>query len=313
MTSPTEPPLQSSDYDPGLTRQFDSPLNRAINKDGSFNVHRVGAGWRAFHPWLHVTSMGWSGFLGLVLGLYFLANTAFAFVYFAMDPSQIHGTEDTAGFDRFLNDFFFSSHTLTTVGYGSMAPGGVAGNAVAAIEALAGLLGFAVITGVLIARVSRPSAQIGYSPNALIAPFQGSTALMFRIANERPNNLMDMKATVLLMTVESVEGRLERRYAQLKLEREVVVFFPLPWTVVHPIGADSPLFGKTADDLARMQAEIMIMIKGFDETFSQTVQSRYSYRFDEIICGAKFQPAFRVDPAGSLVVDLKKLGDYQKL
>ena len=313
MTSPTEPTLQSPDFDPGLTRQFDSSLNRAINKDGSFNVHRTGAGWRAFHPWLRVTSMGWSGFLGLVLGLYLLANTAFAFLYFAMDPSQIRGAEETAGFDRFLNDFFFSAHTLTTVGYGSMAPGGVAGNAVAAIEALAGLMGFAVITGVLIARVSRPSAQIGYSANALIAPFQGSTGLMFRIANERPNNLMDMKATVLLMTVELVEGRLERRYAQLKLERESVVFFPLPWTVVHPIDADSPLFRKTADDLARMQAEIMIMIKGFDETFSQTVQSRYSYRFDEIICGAKFQPTFRVNQAGSLVVDLKKLGEYQKL
>ena len=314
MTSPTEPSAQPPpEFDPGLTRQFDSPINRAINKDGSFNVKRTGAGWRAFHPWLHVNRMSWGGFIALVLSLYFLVNTGFALLYFAMGPEQIRGAESSTGFDRFVNDFFFSAHTLTTVGYGSMSPAGMAANVTAALEALAGLMGFAVITGVLIARVSRPSAQIGYSRSALIAPFQGSTALMFRIANERPNNLMEMQARVMLMTVEPVAGRLERRFGELKLERQSVVFFPLPWTIVHPITTESPLFGKTAEDLTRLQAEIMILVKGFDETFSQTVQSRYSYRFDEVVFGAKFQPSFHIGNSGSMVVDLEKLGDYQRV
>lgn len=305
--------MQQPAFDPGLTRQFDSPISRAINKDGSFNVQRTGAGWRAFHPWLHVTSMSWTGFFALVLLLYFLVNTLFAGVYFFMDPAQVHGSEATTEFGRFLNDFFFSAHTLTTVGYGSMAPGGIAANVVAAIEALMGLMGFAVITGVLIARVSRPSAQIGYSSKAIVAPFQDGQALMFRIANERPNNLTEMQAQVLLMTVEPSAGRLERRYALLRLERQTVAFFPLPWTLVHPIDSDSPLHGRTAEDLAKLQAEVMILIKGFDETFSQTVQSRYSYRFDEIVWGAKFKPAFHFHPHGHVVVDVTRLGDHEIL
>ena len=319
MTSPTDspladlPPEKTAEFDPGLTRQFDSPINRAINKDGSFNVRRTGSGWRGFHPWLHVNRMSWAGFMALVLSLYFLVNTVFAFLYFAMDPVQIHGAESSTGFGRFINDFFFSAHTLTTVGYGSMSPAGIAANVTAALEALAGLMGFAVITGVLIARVSRPSAQIGYSRSALIAPFQGSTALMFRIANERPNNLMEMQARVMLMTVEPVAGRLERRFGELKLERQSIVFFPLPWTIVHPITTESPLFGKTAEDLTRLQAEVMILVKGFDETFSQTVQSRYSYRFDEVVFGAKFQPSFHIGNSGSMVVELEKLGDYERV
>ena len=299
---------QTPEFDPGLTRQFDLPINRAINKDGSFNVRRTGTGWRGFHPWLHVNRMSWGGFIALVLSLYFLVNTAFALVYFAMDPVQIRGTESSLGFDRFLSDFFFSAHTLTTVGYGSMSPAGISANAVAAVEALAGLMGFAVITGVLIARVSRPSAQIGYSQNALVAPFQGATALMFRIANERPNNLMEMHSQLILMTVEPVAGKLERRFGELKLERQSIVFFPLPWTIVHPIGPDSPLFGKTAEDLTRLQAEVMILVKGFDETFSQTVRSRYSYRYDEIAWSARFEPAFHVDAEGDLVLEVNKVG-----
>ena len=252
-------------------------------------------------------------FAGLVLGLYLAVNTVFAFLYYLMDPGQIRGSEAATEMQRFLNDFFFSSHTLTTVGYGSMSPGGLAGNVTAAIEALVGLMGFAVITGLLIGRVSRPSARIAYSSNALVAPYRDATALMFRIANERSNNLLEMHAQVMLMTVEMVAGKLERRFAPLKLERDTIVFFPLPWTLVHPITAESPLHGRTAEDIVRLQAELMILVKGFDETFSQTVQSRYSYRFDEIVWGAKFRPSFRVDAQGSLMTELNKLGDYERV
>jgi inward rectifier potassium channel len=302
--------MQKPAYDPGLTREFGAPLRRAVNKDGTFNVHRRGADWSAFHPWLYVVRMTWGGFTMLVIALYLAVNTAFALLYFALPADQVSGSAAASEGARFLNDFFFSAHTITTVGYGNLAPNGISANIGSTVEALTGLLSFAVITGLLVARASKPSASIGYSENALIAPYQNGMAVMFRIANQRSNNLMEMQAQVMLMTVAGTSQKPERKFELLTLERTNILFFPLTWTVVHPIDETSPLSGKTAEDLARMQAEFIILIKGFDETFAQTVHSRYSYRYDEIVWGAKFNPAFVVDPKGDLLLELDRLGDH---
>jgi inward rectifier potassium channel len=171
-----------------------------------------------------------------------------------------------------------------------------------------GVLGFAVATGLLFGRVSRPSARLGFSENALIAPYQDGTSLQFRVVNRRKNSLVEAQAQVLLMTVEREDGKPVRRYHPLTLERASVLFLALTWTVVHPIDEASPLYGKTAAELAALQAEIIILIKAYDDTFSQTVFARYSYRHDELLWGARFAPAFHVDPAGDLVLDLRKLG-----
>lgn len=302
--------MQKPAYDPGLTRQFGATLRRAINKDGSFNVRRTGVSWRAFHPWLHVVNMSWTGFAILVLGAYVGLNTLFGFLYFLLPPDSVQGSEAPTETGRLLNDFFFSGHTLTTVGYGNLVPHGVAANAAATFEALIGLLTFSVITGFLVARVSRPSARISYSANALISPYNGGAGLMFRIANERSNSLMELRAQVTLMTVVKTGITPERKFDILTLERDTVQLFPLTWTIVHPIEESSPLGGKTSADLAMLQAEILITVKGFDETFGQVVHSRYSYRYDEIVWGAKFRPAFRVEETGDLLLEVDKLGDY---
>jgi inward rectifier potassium channel len=305
--------MQKPAFDPGLTREFGAPLRRAVNKDGSFNVRRAGADWSAFHPWLSIVRMSWGGFVLLVLGFYIAVNTGFALSYFAMGPDQVAGSAAATEGGRFLNDFFFSAQSLTTVGYGNLAPGGLTANIVATIEALTGLMGFAVITGLLLARASKPSASIGYSKNALIAPYQNGTAVMFRIANQRSNNLMEIEARVMLMTVCGPAERPERKFELLALERDEIMFFALTWTVVHPIDESSPLYGRTAEDLARLQAELIILIKGFDDTFSQTVHSRHSYRYDEFVWGAKFKSAFSVDPSGDLLLELNRLGDHHSV
>jgi inward rectifier potassium channel len=298
-------------FDPGLTNQFGAAIRRAVNKDGSFNVRRTGVSWRAFHPWLHIVNMSWPGFAFLVIVIYIGVNWAFALTYFMMPPASVQGSAAATESGRLMNDFFFSGHTLTTVGYGNLYPNGFAANTVATLEALVGLLSFSVITGMLVARVSRPSARISYSQNALVAPYQDGSALMFRIANERSNNLMELKARVMLMSVVKVEGSVpERKFDFLTLEREDVLLFPLTWTIVHPIDETSPLFGKSAQDLANMQSELIVYIKGFDETFSQIVHSRYSYRFDEIIWGAKFLPAFRFEEGGGLLLEVDKVGNH---
>lgn len=296
-------------FDPGLTQKFTVPLRRAINKDGSFNVHRRGTTWRDVNGYLYLINMPWPGFFACILLGYFVVNTLFALLYYALGPDQLQGgTDATTNMAHFLNSFFFSAHTLTTVGYGSISPKGTAANVVAAFEAMTGLMGFALATGLLYGRVSRPSARIGYSETMVIAPYVEGTSLQFRVVNKRANTLMELEAKVMLMTVEGEPGKRKRDYRVLKLERHNVYFFPLTWTIVHPIDEHSPLHGKTAADLHRLQAEILILIKGFDDTFSQTVHSRYSYRYDEIVWGARFAPAFDVDAAGDIVLEVDKVG-----
>jgi len=295
-------------YDPGLTQQYTGRLRRVINPDGTFNVRRQGTTWRDFHPYLHLINMSWPGFLASLFAGYLVVNTFFALVYSAVGLDQLQGIDATTRTGRFLEAFFFSSHTLSTVGYGNIAPKGMAANAVASFEALVGVLGFAVATGLLFGRVSRPSARIGFSENMVVAPYQEGHSLQFRVVNRRANSLVELQARVLLMTVEGTGPNAKRRYEALRLERESVLFLPLTWTVVHPIDSESPLWGKTAGDLENAQAEVLILIKAYDDTFSQTVLARYSYTDQEIVWGKRFRPAFSVSDAGDLVVEVDRVG-----
>lgn len=303
--------MQKVAFDPGLTEKYDGPLRRVINADGSFNVLRRGTTWRDVHPYLHLVSIPWAQFFGWILLAYIVVNSLFAAIYFWLGPGALTGKSDfDHSLNRFLECVFFSSQTLTTVGFGAIAPASAAANMVAAFEALCGLLGFAVATGLLFGRVSRPSARIGFSEKALIAPYQEGTSLQFRVVNRRANTLIEPAVTLLLMTVDRSDGQSRREFKLLKLERDKIMLFPLTWTVVHPIDSESPLFGKTAADLEALQAELMVFAKAWDETFSQTVHQRFSYRYSEIVWGARFTPAFGVDPNGDLQVHLNKVGAY---
>jgi inward rectifier potassium channel len=304
--------MHKASFDPGLTQQFTAPYRKVIDKDGGFNVRRLGETWRDFHPYLLLINMPWARFLSAIFAAYLVTNTFFALIYYAIGTDQLQGADAVTAGGRFLDAFFFSAHTLTTVGYGSISPKGLGANLTASMEALTGVMGFAVATGLLFGRVSRPSARIGFSERMLISPYQDGQSLQFRVVNRRRNSIMELEARVMLMTVETVEGVARRKYELLRLEREKVLFLPLTWTVVHPIDAESPLWGATAEELARRQAEVLILIKAYDDTFSQTVMARYSYRHDEFVWGKRFAPAFFVGPQGDLVLELKKVGELAK-
>jgi inward rectifier potassium channel len=300
-----------ANFDPGLTQTYTGVLKRVINEDGQFNVRRTGRTWRDWHPYLALISTTWPRFMVIVTVTFLSVNTLFAALYVAAGVENLKNADaPTAGL-RFLNAFFFSAHTLTTVGYGNMWPVGPAANAIAVMESLCGVLGFAIATGLLFGRFSRPSARFGFSNQMLMAPYKGGTSLQFRIVNRRTNNIVDLEARVLLMLVEFCGGKLQRKFLPLDLERTSVLFFPLTWTVVHPIDIGSPLFGKTAADLEAMQAEVLIMLKGFDDTFGQVVQTRFSYRYDEISWGAKFATAFEVEDSGDLRIEVDKVSDTE--
>ena len=271
---------------------------RLLNRDGSFNVERRGLGfWRSFSLYHVLLTMSWSRFFLIFVGWYFVANAVFAAAYLACGPDALAGS--TLGLENhaFLRAFFFSVETLSTIGYGNVAPVGVAANMVMTLEALTGLMGFAVVTGFLFARFSRPTARILFSRHAVVAPYRGISALEFRVANARTNELIEISAKVMLSRFEVADGVRTRRYYPLALERENVVFLPLTWTVVHPIDEASPLHGETAESLRDSQSEILVLLKAFDEIFSTIVQTRTSYASDEIAWGARFANAFMLDAA----------------
>ena len=220
--------MQKPTFDPGLTQQYTGNLRRAINKDGTFNVRRRGATWRDFHPYLRLIDMGWVPFFGVLFMGYLVVNTLFALAYFWLGPGHLLGADASTAGGRFFNDFFFSAHTLSTVGYGSISPKSLGSNIVAAMESLVGVLGFAMATGLLFGRVSRPSAKIGFSEKMLVAPYQDMQSLQFRVVNRRRNDLMEIEARVLLMTVEDKDGQPARTYRQLAL-----VWGVMPFLVPH--------------------------------------------------------------------------------
>jgi inward rectifier potassium channel len=302
--------MQKAAFDPGLTNQFTAPLRRGINRDGTFNVRRIGASWRDIHPYLHLVNMSWAKFFATLLSGYFVVNLLFAVVYWWVGgAAELKGAEAPTEWGRFLNVFFFSAQTLTTVGYGGIHPNGVGANVVSTLESMTGVLGFAVATGLLFGRFSKPSARFAFSNNALIAPYQDGTALEVRVVNRRPNLIMELEAQLMLMTVIRTNGDLKRSFEILTLERPSVLFFPLTWTVVHPIDTSSPLYGKTVEDLELLQAEVMVLLKGYDETFGQTVRTRYSYRYEEIRFGARFAPAFEVAEQGDIELYIDRVSD----
>lgn len=301
--------MDKPSFDPGFTETYRGELHRIIKPDGQFNVRRRGATWRDVHPYLFMLNASWPVFVTMIFAAYAVANLLFAVVYLEIGVEHLRGAETGTALDRFQSAFFFSAQTFTTLGYGQLSPEGLAANTAAALQALLGLMTLAIVTGLVFGRFSRPAARLAFSRQMVVAPYQTGASLQFRVANRRSNNLMEIEARMLLMTVESSDRGLVRKYKTLALERRSVQFLPLTWTVVHPIDAASPLWGQTAEHLAREQAEFLILIKAFDDTFFQTVHVRHSYRHEEVVWGARFVPAFEVDAQGEMVLDLGRLSE----
>ena len=287
---------------------------RLLNRDGSFNVVRSGLGLlESFAPYHQLLTISWAGFLGLVGLLYFAVNLAFAVTYLACGPEALIGPGSAMLGGRFSRAFFFSIQTFATIGYGQVGPNGFAANFVVTIEALVGLMYQALATGLLFARFSRPTASVLFSRHAVVGPYNNSQGLMFRIANRRRSEIIQLEAQVLFSAVEpDNRGGTVRRYSLLPLERNKVTFFPLSWTIVHPIDSASPLAGRTPEDLERSQAEILVLLSGIDEAFEQTVHARSSYRANEIVWNARFRSMFLPTDARSRIsVDVTRVHEIE--
>ena len=283
---------------------------RLLNRDGSFNVWRNNLS--PFHPYnvyhtlvsLPVPSV----FLLMVAG-YFATNLLFATLYWLAGPDAIAGAA-ASPLARFEDCVFFSVQTLATIGYGKLVPNTRAANVLVAIEALVGLLGFAILSALLFARFARPTAKIRFSSHAVIAPYQNGWALMFRLVNLRNHDLTDVHAVVSLARWVEESGARRRRFDQLVLERDFIIFMPLHWVVVHPITDTSPLRGLTAESLAGADPEVVCMITADDETFAQTVHAKCSYDKADIVWGARFRDMY-LPEADRVTIDLGRLDDFE--
>jgi inward rectifier potassium channel len=296
-------------FDPGFGQKYAHNTKRIINKDGTFNITRKGIRNQWFQTMIQMSS---ARFIAIVVFFYILANIAFSIVYLILGVEHI-GFVGDQDFSPFAKAIYFSMQTFTTVGFGSLYPSDPATNFVSGMEAMMGWMFFAIATGLVYRRFSKPSARILFSNNALISPFKGGEALMFRAVNRRPNVLMEMEARVML-AVDMDEGdKVFRRYFNLKLESSSIHFFPLSWTLVHPITEDSPLYGLTKQDYSDRKIEVLILIKGFDETFSQTTPIRFSYINNEIVWNAKFIRNYKSLDTGQIELDIDGVHDFEYL
>ncbi len=299
--------------DLGFGSQATSRSARLMKSNGEFNVKKINQGFIAnLNVYNRLIMMSWGGFIIFVLSYYVIANLFFGVIYYVIGIEKLQGINANDGLSEFAEAFFFSSQTLTTVGYGRVSPIGITSNVAAALESLIGLMTFAIMTGLLYGRFSRPTPRIRYSKNAIIAPYLGTKALMIRFANEKSNQLTNVEVDVMLSQNEMINGELKRKYYNLDLERSKVKFFATAWTVVHPITEKSILYGKSEENLINDDVEILISIEGIDDTVTDSVYSRRSYLYNEIKWNVSFVPILE-EGDNSYIIDLAKIGEFRNV
>jgi inward rectifier potassium channel len=288
---------------------------RFINKNGNANIQKVGIGFLEGISWYHTMLKipRWKFFFIIIL-FYFIVNLFFASIYMLIGVENLKGVSSISSIDKFGEAFFFSIQTFTTVGYGHISPSGFLASFVAAVEALSGLLSFAIATGLFYGRFSKPNAFIKFSENALIAPYKEGTALMMRLAPHKNTNLTDTEAFVTVGILIDENGVISNKFYNLPLEMSKINSLTLSWTLVHPIDEESPLFNLNQSDYKNTIGEILVYIKTFDDMYSSTVAKRTSYTFNEVVYGAKFSPMYSKNESNTkTVLHLDNLNSFIKV
>jgi inward rectifier potassium channel len=278
---------------------------RYLTRDGRSTLVPYGLRRRWYEDLYHlVLTASWRRFIAGVVGLYLAVNLLFGALY-----AEIGGIDNLAR-GAFLDGFFFSVQTIGTIGYGRLVPVSVAANLLVAFESLVGLLGFALATSLMFAKFSRPTSRVLWSKVAVVTTWEGVPALLFRMANERGNQVVEAQLRVaLLLSDTTLEGQSIRRIYDLRLVRSQSPFFALTWTAIHPLAGDSPLASRTQEDLRAARAEIVASLTGIDETLMQTIHSRHVYGVEDIVWNARFADVIGAMPDGRQGVDYGKFHD----
>jgi len=301
-------PFSKLNDDTGFSATGNINGGRFINRDGSFNLRKKGwSFWRRHSVFQNMISLPTWKFIMIILIFYVCINLLFSLVYIFLGGGQFEGLIAEQGWKMYKEIYFFSTQTFTTVGYGRVSPVGDAANTVSAVEALTGFLSFALATGLIYGRFARPKAHLAFSDHAVVAPYRGKTGLMFRfVCYKEHHTLTDVTVRVNLAMLIQENGQANYKYYDLPLERNRIENLPMNWTVVHPIDEESPIAGFSLEDMKAADVEIYVTVRGFNDVYSNTVQQRTSYTYDEIRIDHRFRPMYRETEHGT-ILELDKL------
>lgn len=299
--------------DPGFGYNSRQNAQDIINDDGSSNVFHINRKKNISDLYSYFIDISWVQFFLLIILAYTILNLFFGLIYVSIGIEQITKPKGSF-FEDFLNGFFFSAQTLTTVGYGGIAPKGITANFIAAFEAMTGLLSFSFITGLLYGRFSKPKANIKFSDNIILRKFKNERAIMFRLMNSRKTVMIEPELKVTLsITKKDKKGVFKREFFTLSLERDKIVYLPTIWTVVHQIDKNSPLFKYSNKEIERLDAFLYILVNYHEESFAQKVYQIYSYDFDKLELDVKYMPSSSFNDEGYTVLDHDKLSEVEKM
>jgi inward rectifier potassium channel len=288
---------------------------RFLAPDGTPQSRKYGLGRQAAaHAYQRALAVSWPVFLSWSVGGLLLLNGCLALLWNALGPGAIAGTEALDVADPFLRALAFSTGIFTTVGTPGMHAVGATAHWLLILESLFGPIVLVALGGLMVARLTRPRARIRFSTGMVMAPYRGGRGLMFRLVNVAPGELSDVNVRVnVAMFHDTGDGRRERRFHQLALERTSVEFFTLHWTVVHPVDAKSPLAGMTPEQLRAATPEFLVIVHAHEETFSTHVTARASYLSADVRWDAKFADMFVASPDGVITIDVERLDRADRL
>ncbi len=258
-----------------------------------------------------LTRLSWPVFFVGFIAAFIAFNFAFAALY-ALDPNGL-SRPDTLHFSAFWHAFFFSVHTVATVGYGDVFPLSTYANVLVVIEITIGVLFFALTSGIMFARFSRPSARILFSNVAIIKTFEGVPTLMFRVGNQRGNFILEASIRVSILRRETVDGNDMRRFYTLPLVRSMSQVFAMSWLVMHRIDEDSPLFGRDASSYLDGADEIVVTLTGTDASVIQPVHARHAYSPGAVLFDHDFVDVISVNERGRRVINYTLFHDVVAL
>ncbi|MEH1842462.1 MAG: ion channel [Nostoc sp.] len=286
------------------------PPIRIKVRDGKFEIMGMGA-WHSYwrDPYHLLLTIPWTGFLILICTFYVTINALFALAYLIGGDCIANARPGS-----FLDVFFFSVQTLASIGYGAMYPKTTYANIIVTIEAMIGLVGIAVMTGLAFARFSRPTARVLFSRVAVITPHNAMPTLIFRSANQRRNTILEAQMRVYLMRDDvTSEGQFMRRFYDLQLVSNQTPSFTLSWSIMHVIDEFSPLYGMTPESLTQTNTTMIVSLSGIDETVAQVVHARHTYGANEILWNNRFVDIFHHTPSGDRYIDYNRFHDVLPL
>jgi len=290
--------------DPGFGNTSSPFAKQVITKRGNYCVNHLNKKRKFSEAYDFLVRISWPYFFTLSLATYLSANLFFAVVYVLIGVDQISVLDNQVSFSGFLNAFFFSCQTFTSLGYGSMSPNGISSGIVSSLESFVGLLFFAFVTSLLYGRFSKPRPSLRFSKDIVLREFRGKNAIMFRVVNNRVNAMINPKVKVnLALATQNSSGEFVNNFYDLILEYDSITYLPTTWTIVHEIDVNSPLFEYTTEEITKLQGEFLILMSYYDEAFNQEVYQMFSYSLKEIKLNYKFVKAYYYNSKGKMTMN----------